>query len=542
MRTREHILFGQILSHRFKKGGQKMSVRANLKTRLVMVVFLMAIGGGAAVGQIIYVDYDGAAEFDNIQAAIDDSNDGDTIIVRDGTYTGDGNRDIDFLGKAITVRSENGPDNCIIDCQGSETEPHRGFHFHSGEAEDSVLDGFTITNGYAPEEKMGFDVQPCGGAICCDGSSPTITNCIIRDNAGMEGIGGGICCEDSIAMIQNCTISNNWARQGGGIYAYCPVVVADCIITSNYVFGPGGRTVDGGGISCGEGATIVNCRITDNRARNGGGIRCRRPCIIRNCIFTGNRAEHRGGGLGVMSIWADSLIINCTLSGNRSSHGGGIDCQSCNAKVINCILWGNTAVFGPEMSIDGFYRPSFLTTSYSNIVGGEGAVDVGVEVTLVWGDGNIDIDPCFVEPGYWDANNTPDDANDDFWVDGDYHLQSQAGRWDPNSEIWVVDSNTSPSIDAGNPGCPLGDEPNDPHNIRINMGAYGGTAEASKSPANWRNIADLTNDWAVDFNDLKVFVDYWLETGECIPSDLNRSQSVDFADFALVALHWLEER
>ena len=70
------------------------------------------------------------------------------------------------------------------------------------------------------------------------------------------------------------------------------------------------------------------------------------------------------------------------------------------------------------------------------------------------------------------------------------------------------------------------------------MGAYGGTAEASKTPADWRSIADLTNDWTVDFNDLKVFVDYWLETSQCIPSDLNRSQSVDFSDFAIFGQQW----
>ncbi len=70
------------------------------------------------------------------------------------------------------------------------------------------------------------------------------------------------------------------------------------------------------------------------------------------------------------------------------------------------------------------------------------------------------------------------------------------------------------------------------------MGAYGGTTEASKTPANWRNIADLTNDWTVDFNDLKVFVDYWLETGQCIPSDLNRSQAVDFVDVAIFGKQW----
>jgi len=120
-------------------------------------------------------------------------------------------------------------------------------------------------------------------------------------------------------------------------------------------------------------------------------------------------------------------------------------------------------------------------------------------------------------------------------------LKSVVGRWDPNIEGWVTDAVTSPCIDAGNPGCPLGDEPNDANNIRINVGAYGGTAEASKSPSNWRSIADLTNDWAVDYKDLKVFTDYWLDSGQCIPSDLNRNQFVDLLDFAIFAKNWLWE-
>jgi hypothetical protein len=141
-----------------------------------------------------------------------------------------------------------------------------------------------------------------------------------------------------------------------------------------------------------------------------------------------------------------------------------------------------------------------------------------------WGPGNIDADPCFATLGNWQLK-------------GDYHLKSKAGRWVPSRQSWTQDDVTSPCIDAGNPGCPTGSEPL-PNGNRINMGAYGGTDEASKSPANWRNIADLTNDWVVDFNDLKVFVDYWLDTGRCIPSDLNRSQFVDFVDFSSLALDW----
>jgi hypothetical protein len=139
------------------------------------------------------------------------------------------------------------------------------------------------------------------------------------------------------------------------------------------------------------------------------------------------------------------------------------------------------------------------------------------------GLGNIDSDPCFADP-----------------CNGDYHLKSQAGRWDANSESWVADGVSSPCIDAGNPGCPLGDEPA-PNGNRRNMGAYGGTAEASKSPTYWRSIADLTNDWVVDNNDLKAFAGYWLEAGECIPGDLNRSLFVDFNDFAILGGHWREK-
>ncbi|GAG52121.1 unnamed protein product, partial [marine sediment metagenome] len=81
-------------------------------------------------------------------------------------------------------------------------------------------------------------------------------------------------------------------------------------------------------------------------------------------------------------------------------------------------------------------------------------------------EGNIDADPLFA-----------DAAN------GDYHLKSQAGRWELGSQSWVIDDVTSPCIDAGDPGTPVGLEPL-PNGGIINMGAFGGTAEASKSPAN----------------------------------------------------------
>jgi len=140
---------------------------------------------------------------------------------------------------------------------------------------------------------------------------------------------------------------------------------------------------------------------------------------------------------------------------------------------------------------------------YSNIAGG-------------WpGEGNIDADPCFVDPGYWDANGTPDDPNDDFFVAGDYHLRSQAGRWDPNSQSWVQDDVTSPCIDAGDPNSPIGYEPF-ANGGRINMGAYGGTLEASKSyfgePVCETIIAgDINGDCRVDYRDVGIMLRRWLD-------------------------------
>jgi predicted outer membrane repeat protein len=129
-------------------------------------------------------------DYTTIQKAIDSAVDGDIVEVADGTYTDVGNKDISFLGKAITVKSENGPEHCVIDCDGNG----RGFvFFHSGELEDSVLLGFTIANG--------SHVQ--GGAVLCFNSSPTIKDCIFINNEA-EYTGGAIYLSDSNSKILNC--------------------------------------------------------------------------------------------------------------------------------------------------------------------------------------------------------------------------------------------------------------------------------------------------------------------------------------------------
>jgi len=196
-------------------------MRAHMPNPLMAA--LLTIGVVGAYAGTIYVCWDGSGDYLTIQEGIDAASDGDEVVVCDGTYTGPGNKDLDFHGKAITVRSANGPDNCVIDCE----QRGRGFYFRSGETKASVMDGFTITGGHAGQ----------GGAIYCSETSPTVLNCVISANVAVEG--GGIYCSESSPTVVNCVIRDNSALFGNG----------------------------GGGIYCFEGSpTFVNCVIAENTA------------------------------------------------------------------------------------------------------------------------------------------------------------------------------------------------------------------------------------------------------------------------------------
>jgi len=152
-------------------------------------------------------------------------------------------------------------------------------------------------------------------------------------------------------------------------------------------------------------------------------------------------------------------------------------------------------------------------------------------------------------PGVWDSNGT-DDLSDDFYIAGDYRLKSAGWRWDTASErdIWTFDDVTSKCIDAGNPGASLADEPvtipQDPHNyfgenIRINIGAYGGTKQASIAPIGFSLLSDLNNDNKVDFQDYSWFMSYWLIEQQSQPGDVTRDGQVNYSDLGLFTNDWL---
>ena len=376
-------------------------------------------------------------DYPTIQAGIDASVDGDTVLVADGTYTGDDNKEIDFGGKAILVISENGAEHCIIDCENYG----RGFYFHSGESQTSILSGFKIINGYTAY----FWPESGGGAIrCSNNSHPIIENCTFVECSGDEHGGAIYCNYSSDPTIDNCTFIDNHGYYGGGVYCSgtSPTIV-NCTLIGN------SAGENGGGICCfyGSNSFIKNCAFYDNSAMFGGGIKCwnNSSPTIENCILSGNSAD-RGGGIDC-AYDCYPIIKNCALSGNSADYGAGINCAyDCGPATENCtlsensasvngggigcsdqsyptgvnnIIWDNTAPAGGQIGLEA---GSSFSCAYSDIQGG-------------WlGTGNIDADPLF------------------YATTGD-------------SAFYLTEN--SPCIDAGDPESPL-----DPDGTIADMGAF----------------------------------------------------------------------
>lgn len=319
-----------------------MQKRINVLLSGLLVIGLSVIAGAAG----LQVPHD----YDTIQAAIDASADGDVITVANGTYTGEGNRDLDCQGKAITIQSQHGAANCTIDCQGSLADPHRGFSLYSGEGLATIIDGFTIINGYA----SGNSAK--GAAIYCNNaSSPIIRNCIFQNNTvvGDYSGGGAIGCgSGSNTQITNCSFSSNQAgRYGGAVYAsYSNLALSNCTFTGNAVTNadPSGY---GGAVCFSEStSTISHGTLSDNTSTYGGGaigIINNSNITITDSAIRNNNAEgdnsHAGGIYGVHSIVS---IEECNVENNTAEYNGGIYMNESSLTMQNTTIQNNQAQTG----------------------------------------------------------------------------------------------------------------------------------------------------------------------------------------------------
>jgi hypothetical protein len=261
--------------------------------------------------------------FQTIQRGIMFAADGDTVIVMDGIYCGFGNIDLDFDGKNITVKSENGAENTIIDCE----QAGRGFYFHLNEDSTSVLDGFKIINGYAYT----------GGGIYCFGSSPTIKNIIFINN-----------------------ISYHEYSQGGGGMA---IKLSNCYII-NSLFINNISFSNGAGFYCGlfSDPNITNCTFANNSSTNtSGAIMCRTFSypIITNSIFWNNFPEEIGGNIDNVTVVYSDIEGGWTGEGNIDEDPMFLNPSNDdyhlfeNSPCIDAGIPDTTGLYLPEFDLDG---------------------------------------------------------------------------------------------------------------------------------------------------------------------------------------------
>jgi hypothetical protein len=449
------------------------------------------------------------SQYLTIQDAIDTASGGDTVLVAPGTYV----ENIDFKGKAITVTSEQGANVTVID----GNQAGSVVTFQNDEGSDSVLQGFTVTNGHS-ENGGGIyckDSSPTiandiiawnavniaygaayGGGIYCDNSSPTITDNTITGNMAVcsgysAGCGGGICCRsDSSPAIINNTLSENSANGGGGIYCeYSSPTITTNTISENTADGGGGicceyssptisdnaitgnTVIDGGGggIVCqnNSSTTITSNNITGNIAGGfiyggfGGGL-CSRDSspTITNNIISNNSASFGGGA--IYDLYSSLTITNNSIEGNTCDFsGGGIYCNNSSSIIMDNLVSTNAATKGGGIRCDYSFATitNNIISENSSTADGGGIYFYGYSSTLTITNNTVLRNTAYNGGGiYCEFSSSAIITNTLLWGDAATN----------GPEIWIGDS-LSPStltisfsdVDGGqsschvDPGCTL---------------------------------------------------------------------------------------
>ena len=551
-------------------------------SRRLLIVAVIAVFSSAAQAQTTwYVDDDNcpgpgsgtqADPFCSIQDAIDAAVDTDEIVVAPGTYV----ETINFLGKAVTLRSSDGPEvtaiggpagSPVVTCQ-------------SGEGPNTVLDGFTVAGGNNPD---GF-----GGGMFNNGASPTVTNCVFLGNsagggggmyntgsptvtncsflANVAAGGGGGMYNTGSPTVTNCTFSGNTGYGGGMYNSYGNPTVTNCTFLGNT--GGGIRSYQGsvtvtdstftgnigdGMLNDGVNATVINCTFVDNLGHGMWNKPQFGVWTVTNCIFIGNSGPARGGGMlngdksgnpvnatvtncifignsagcgGAMYNWYSSpTVANCIFIGNTANEGGGMFNEYGTPTVTNCILWGNN---GGQVS--GF----IAALTYSDVEGG------------LPGVGNIDADPMFVlnpDPGPDREWGTEDD---DY---GDLHLLpgspciDAGNNWgvppdtadldsdNDTSELTPLDLDGNPrfadDLGTSDTGCGVP--------VVVDMGTY----EFEGNSVNPVYLGDIGGDGVVGIVDFLLLLAAWGPCQQdCCLADLDLDGNVGITDFLILLEHW----
>ena len=478
-----------------------MSFTRQLATVLAVVVL------STAQATTIYVDVNcpgpgNGSEVDpycSIQTAIDNAVDTDEIVVAPGTYF----EAINFLGKAITLRSVGGPDVTIIDAGGVGLVTV--VTCESGEGPGTVLEGFTLTGGTGMLIEIFLGVfRVVGGGMLNIASNPTVIDCTFSGNTVID-YGAGMYNGSSNPTITGCTFIGNTAYGGGGMRNYqSNPTMTNCTFSGNLAL------VNGGGMVNYESSpTITDCTFTGNMAQGsvGGAITSilYGSPTVTNCTFTGNSANRSGGGM-----WCgpgSPTVTNCTFDGNTAGQdGGGMFILYGSPTITDCTFSGNTAANGNAIAVGTFAGDLVMTNCILWNGGDEIFIDIGPSVTINYSDvkggfpgiGNIDADPLFVDPD-----------------NGDYRLS--AG---------------SPCIDAGdNTAVPEGVLRDLDGNPRFVADACSGAAGQAVDIGAYEFQGT-----SCDLGDMLTMLAAWGRCDDCgaCPSDFDGDCSVDILDLLIL--------
>lgn len=271
---------------------------------LALVLIATAVSAGAETYLVLP---DGSGDFPTIQAAVTAAAPGDRILLGSGTFRGAGNRDVDFQGKALTVRSQSGSaDACRIDCEGTSQTPHRAFRYATGEGDAAALEAVTIANGYAAG---GWPLNQGGGILIAADAMPSIVGCVFEGNH--SEFGGAVYCTRANPVFIDCIFRENYAEhEGAGL----------CFADNSFPL-------------------IEACTFVDNQAiDDGGGITAEWSAVtVTGCTFARNNSWLGSS----IAAWLGSLIVADATIMAFSTRGRPVSCEDATIWISCCDVYGN---------------------------------------------------------------------------------------------------------------------------------------------------------------------------------------------------------
>ncbi len=492
-------------------------------------------------------------DYPTIQEAINAAVDGDIIELNRNVFRGDGNRDLDFLNKALTIRPAPGRAGVRIDPQGTMGAPHRAGHLINHTKPITFID-LVFERGYSGLSVNAVPAGEGGAFLIQNSTGITFVDCVFRDNTVRQLQGGGVASFDSEVRFENCHFHDNIISSADLGYGANLAVRGGAVelINSTLERGVHSSTTSFEVSARGLGAAFIGgthlvdrCTFQENSPSgitysysDGSGIYIDAEVTVVDTVFRNNQARYdedeavggRGGAADVMG--GPAVFINCLFEGNSTSGfawagypylpaGGAVSVrQNGDATLINCTVTNNSIIYTDNPPGVPFYGTFFvkganakLSVRNSIVHGNTGPALVSIDSSLIdveysvieggaAGPGVIDMDPMLDAGFALTAGSPAIDSGDNTVVPAGI-LLDLAG--DPR---FVDDPSTS---DSGVGPAPV-----------VDMGAY----EFQAPPIDC--AADLTGDGVLDFFDVQEFLNLFAANDPA--ADFTNDGVFDFFD------------